>query len=745
MNDVFYVGIDLGTTNTVVAYIDEDDNPQLLEFGEMGEFFLPSVLYVDEDEQTTLVGRIALSKGAADPTRLIRSSKRKMRFRDYSYPDSEQRHSFTMKLRPKDVTTKILEEVRRTLIERGLCNEETEIYTVITVPDNWYHPAQEDTEEAGKRAGFIVMDKLSEPIAAAYHYITQRIQNQDRILVCDFGGGTLDITFLKPNEQGNNYIPYGHGGEAELGGDDFDKHIVKEFQRYILEEVGIDLTEQATSGLSPMEYNVVNSKLRDAAEKAKIDLSRFSKPDAENRPTSRTSVTILNLLKVGGKSWTFDYVLTLKRFNECCAKVYEDFQKAFREMFSKNQKTDGSESVSAEEVTMVLLVGGSCHIPKVRMLLKEMFPQANLRIGDLSNAVAYGAAIYAQSCLIPEDEQTEELPIQRTSGANDLGVAVIEMVNGRPQKVFDTIIPKDSLLPIRKRRPYPPFRDYEEKIPVEIYERKAGTEGNSLSNCNYWETIMLCDFIPGLRSETEVEVIFELDINNKLTVTAIYHDKDGVEIPIRKEIDKTAKPMPNLSFAQPMDIFFLLDSSFSMRAPVPNMGISTLSAVRRAFQELVTHIIDTSCQKIGVITFGMEENHQMIQALTNNPDLLMEKVNKIEPKDTATCVGGAIELATQELLKVQDKRRRKAILILTDGLFTDQPKENLTKLTDEAKQLGISVVVITADPNRRLGNNVDLKNLVSLDNERKPMSYYATDLTKLQDLFGDIMDGLSKL
>ena len=199
MFDDLIVGIDLGTTNTVVTWFNHNNGKyEILPFGDSMEDYLPSVVYVEDDDETLLTGKFALSKGRADPSRMIRSSKRNMGISTYMYPDPE--HSFRKTLRPVDVATCILKDVHQTLIKRGLCNEDTPIHAVITVPNGCYGPAKEDTITAGREAGLDVMTTLSEPVAAAIHYIKSHLSTDDRILVCDFGGGTLDLTYLKPKE-----------------------------------------------------------------------------------------------------------------------------------------------------------------------------------------------------------------------------------------------------------------------------------------------------------------------------------------------------------------------------------------------------------------------------------------------------------------------------------------------------------------------------------------------------------------
>ena len=722
MFDDLIVGIDLGTTNTVVTWFNHNNGKyEILPFGDSMEDYLPSVVYVENDDETLLTGKVALNKGRADPSRMIRSSKRNMGISTYMYPDPE--HSFRKTLRPVDVATCILKDVHQTLIKRGLCNEDTPIHAVITVPNGCYGPAKEDTITAGREAGLDVMTTLSEPVAAAIHYIKSHLSTDDRILVCDFGGGTLDLTYLKPKEDSDaGYISYGHGDNSYLGGDNIDEALFKEFKKRILSDVGIDLNNLESSGLSPKDYGKAVGRLREAAEIAKIDLSRFTMPNAEKNPASRTRVYLENLLPVNGLGWTFDYELTLKKFNELCADVYKSFVATFESMFKES-------SLTVSEVTKVLFVGGSCNIPRIRELVREMFPQAELRVGDLSKAVSYGACMKA----LKID------PVDQTC-VHDLGVA-LTLPDGK--RIFEPLIEAKTPLPHESTRTFRPFRDYATTIPVMVYERPTETTSTDLDKCKYWGAIILRDFLPGPRKDTTVDVTFSLSANNNLTVTATRKTVSGETGTVSEVIIQGVTPEPPVTKkAVPMDIYLLLDKSFSMTHQDTPTQERRIKVVQDAIQEMVQNMIDPQTQRLGVITFADQDKEELLQELTTDKNELLKKVYEVMPDGDATYVSSAVKRAIDELETSARPECTKAIIVLTDGEFHDR-EERLIEQRELATIRDVKIATIGIDPNGAIRDRRKLQNLATKKPSDEPMSYYTTNIDELQELFGDILDGLS--
>ena len=209
--DEIFVGIDLGTTNTLACYL-KNGKPTLISFA--GKKLLPSVLYVDEDGNT-IIGKNAKKLGTLDPQNVIRSSKTYM---------ANAKKTWTVggkTFNPTEVATEILKEVKKNIIKKLKCPPETTVNAVITVPAYFTGNQKDETKKAGAAAGFNVMQIITEPVAAAVATV-QEIELNEKIFVFNIGENDLDMSVLKRVDENKIYDDLAVGGDSKLGDNDFD-------------------------------------------------------------------------------------------------------------------------------------------------------------------------------------------------------------------------------------------------------------------------------------------------------------------------------------------------------------------------------------------------------------------------------------------------------------------------------------------------------------------------------------------
>lgn len=256
---IIQIGIDLGTTNTLV-YGKIDGRIKPVKFN--GNVTLPSVMFVEEDG-SIIIGRKAKQKENADPHNGIHSSKTfiGLKVKDESGNYSEKEWVIRgQKFNPTDVAAHILSEVRKGVMKKYSLTEDDVIQAVITIPAYFTSNQSDETKKAGERAGLEVLRVITEPVAAAYN-----INPQDNSLICVIylGGGTFDVSVV--NKQKEKYSVMGIDGDPRLGGDDFDKALEEYFLNDIQDDIGIDLSSLEKSGLSYEQYYRMKSLIRQEA------------------------------------------------------------------------------------------------------------------------------------------------------------------------------------------------------------------------------------------------------------------------------------------------------------------------------------------------------------------------------------------------------------------------------------------------------------------------------------------------
>ena len=525
MNEIF-VGIDLGTTNTLACYM-RRGRPNFIRFAGSGEM-LPSVLYVDA-EKNIFVGEKAKKRGVIDPLNVIRSSKTYMA--DFEKTWNVGGKNFT----PTQVAAEILSEVKRQIIKKLHCDDETKISAVITVPAYFTANQKDETKKAGVDAGFNVLQIITEPMAAAVA-VVHELGLDEKIFVVDLGGGTFDISVLQADQKNHTYRALDIDGDRKLGGDDFDALIYEYFIELIQRDTKLDLSEQEISGLDYNEYFSMTGRVREAAEDAKIALSEQETYTAD----------LMNLFTYRGKTYDFTVDLAREKFNEICQPLYNKVTSRINKFIANSDK------FKLDEIGTVILAGGSCHIPKVKSDVENIFGKRTDTQLDLGTLVAVGACFVAQTFSgvkteIEQSEsveQSENLELSETKTAqidqaapaetekfediisHSLGVEVLAPDGF--SRVLSKIIFKGDVYPCEKTKLYTTTMDNQTTIPIYIYE--AGSDCENIADIDAHE------FYGDLLLEIDdnepagvpvINVTFSYDKSGTLEVTA-RDEKSGV-------------------------------------------------------------------------------------------------------------------------------------------------------------------------------------------------------------------------